>query len=495
MSEASLESIESLIEKSESNLAQIEVTLPLILEMRQSVIAAIDKQQDATLLSDLLLVVLDVILAENEVIYDLSASLDALLKSENKCTKRYYMQHINFCFCEACQVFVGEKGDEYGLLTKLESLTKRLNQVGCQYIVNHIIDDLQQFKNNYCNRDLRNIARHYDSPIKMYEKRCELNNADFFAKGVSHLMAIRMEISVLSSYLITLFAPLKKSPQLSLSSRQDVHLNVLINDTIFKTIKGRWIDEEVQKALDEGQASLDTCYKLYNYFLSVEKLLKERNYPVTEDLDRMKSIIWLRMETLFLRYDVACSVWGYINAASDMERSQNLRLIHISKQAALTHIYGYTEKRRDKSLWTAIKDIDASIGGDLDTDSIENMLKQLTLNLNEDCENSRMFAHYRYKQEFYIPARLKAFSTMKHHEELTDAMELLKVCKSLEDYTTRLLLELHKKQMQTNKKIYEDWKTKIERIEAKVGNIKDVKKGLEHIYNLIDSIYNSSAIS
>ena len=106
MSEASLESIESLIEKSESNLAQIEVTLPLILEMRQSVIAAIDKQQDATLLSDLLLVVLDVILAENEVIYDLSASLDALLKSENKCTKRYYMQHLNFCFCEACQVFV-----------------------------------------------------------------------------------------------------------------------------------------------------------------------------------------------------------------------------------------------------------------------------------------------------------------------------------------------------------------------------------------------------
>lgn len=168
MADASPQTIERLIANSEKGLKDIELSLPLILETRQAVLDAIEKQEESNVVLDLMLAVFDTLLAENEVIYDLSASFDALLKAKDDYTKRFYMQSLNLCFVEACQLFAGEDGNENGLLTRLEGLTKQLNQAGCQLIASHIIDDIQAFRNDFCDRDLRNTTRHYDTPIKMY---------------------------------------------------------------------------------------------------------------------------------------------------------------------------------------------------------------------------------------------------------------------------------------------------------------------------------------
>lgn len=185
MADASPDSILHLIENSEKGLAQIEMSLPAILEARQTVLEAIEKLENRNVVLELILAVLDSLLAENEVIYDISALSNALLRATDDYTKRYYMQMLNLCFCEACQLFVGEKSDKNGLLSRMENLTGELNQAGCQFIVKHIVDDIKAFKEEYTDRELRNITRHYDDPIKMYERQRELTDIDYFAKGVS----------------------------------------------------------------------------------------------------------------------------------------------------------------------------------------------------------------------------------------------------------------------------------------------------------------------
>lgn len=182
MADASPDSILRLIENSEKGLAQIEMSLPSILEARKAVLEAIEKQDDRNVVLELTLVILDSLLAENEVIYDISASLNALLRATDDYTKRYYMQMLNLCFCEACQLFVGEKSDKNVLLSKLENLTGELNQAGCQFIAKHIVEDIKAFKQDYADKELRNITRHYDDPIKMYEKQRGLTNIDFFCQ-------------------------------------------------------------------------------------------------------------------------------------------------------------------------------------------------------------------------------------------------------------------------------------------------------------------------
>lgn len=470
MADASPESIQHLIDNSEKGLAQIELSLPLLLEMRQVVLDAIEKQEGGNVILDLMLAVFDTLLAENEVIYDLSASLDALLKANNDYTKRYFMQSLNLCFVEACQLFAGDEGDEKGLLTRLEKLTKQLNQTGCQLIARHIIDDIQVFKKDYCDIELRNITRHYDDPIKMYEKQQELSDIDFFAKGASQLMAIRMEVSVLSSFLLGLLAPVNKEQQ-SVVSKKTFRFDIkgLINNAVFNAFKQRNIEGEIQRTLAKGQSTLDECYKQYNQCQAAIRFLEEKNC-MTDDFKKMESLLKLRMETLFLQYDVACSVWGFLNASSDKERSQNLRLIHITKQAALTHIYGYNENVREKSLWTEIKVIEETRSENLNASFVEKLLEELTGNLTEDKECSQIFAHYRYKQNFYIPARLEAFNRMEHHKELMDAMKLLQVCKSLVGYTTGLLFCMDEKQKQERKRRRDEWMGKLDELVARSGN-------------------------
>lgn len=495
MADASPETIERLIGNSEKGLKDIEMSLPLILETRQAVLDAIEKQKESNVVLELMLVVFDTLLAENEVIYDLSASLDALLKAKNDYTKRYYMQSLNLCFVEACSLFAGDENDENSLLTRLEKLTKQLNQAGCQFIASHIIDDIQAFRKDYCDRELRNITRHYDDPIKMYEKQQGLNNIDFFAKGASQLMAIRMEVTVLSSFLLRLFAPVNKQEQ-NVASKKTCGFDIkgIINDAIFKAFKKNNLEEKIQRMLDKGQSTIDDCYRLYNQCQAAIRFLEEKNCR-TDDFKKMESILKLRMEALFLQYDVACSVWGFLNASTDKERSQNLRLVHITKQAALTHIYGYNENLREKSLWTEIKIIEETRNEKLNTSFVEKLLEDLTGNLTEDKEYSQMFAHYRYKEDFYIPARLETFGNMEHHKELMDATKLLQVCKTLVGYTTGLLFCMDEKQKQERKIRHDEWMGKLDELVARYGNDERMRESLNSMQGLINQIYGDAKVN
>lgn len=492
MADASSESIQRLIENSEKGLSQIEMSLPLILKTRKAIEEAIRNQNDRNVVLDLMLAVFDTLLAENEVIYDLSASLDALLRATNDYTKRYYMQSLNLCFWESFQLLAGEDGDEDGLLVRLEKLTKEVNQAGCQFLIGHIIDDIRAFRKEFADKDLRNITRHYDEPIKMYEKQQSLTDIDFFARGASQLMAIRMEVSVVTAYLLNLLATNRETTQNTQktpSSKKCFDLKGVFNDAIFKALKEKNLKTVVQQALDEGQKRLEECYSLYMNCGKANEFLIERGCQTPDGFKKMEALLKFRMETLFMKSDLACSVWGYMNAASDKERSQNLRQIYITKQAALTHLYGYNENAREKSLWAKIVAMEEANSEKLDTEGVEKSLIELTSNLAGDRVNSNMYAHYRYKKDIYIPARLDAFGKMVHYKELTDTLKLLNVCKSLENYTVGLLYcidETHKKE---SKKQYDEWMGIINNLVAKTGNDERAKEMLRPFRELIEMAY------
>lgn len=486
--DASPEKIRSLIENLEKELSQIEKSLPLAMEMRQAIEDDIKKQDGNNVVLDLLLVVFDTILAEDEVIYDLSASLNALLKANNDYTKRYYMQCMNLCFCESCQAFVGQKDDKNGLLQRLKNQCGQLNLVGYQFLINHIIEDIKTFKNEYANIRLRNITRHYDHPIKMYEEVQKLNSIDFFGKGASQLMAIRMEISVISSSLLTLFAPKISDLPQNVSPKKDGVIQ-MVNEVFMEKFLNKDFGGELQMVLIHGKKVLDGCYHLFNSCQKAKEFLKGSGADVPNLFEKMESLLFLRMEALFLRYDVACSVWGYINASSDMERSQNLRLIHITKQAALTHIYGYTEDIREKSLLAKIKSFEEVDSEKLDTDGVDEKLKELTMDLSMDSQKSRMYTHYLFKVKFYIPDRLDAFGKMLHAKELEDSLKLLHVCKTLDDYTFDLLGCLNDRQKQERKKLYDEWMDKIDQIAAHMSNDNKIKDAIKPMRDLIELAY------
>lgn len=495
MADASPESIQRLIENSEKGLSQIEASLPYILERRQAVEDAIKKQGGGNEVLDLQLIVLDLLLAENEVIYDISASLDALLRASDDYTRRFYMQSLNLCFWESCQLFVGAReDDQYGLLSRIELLTKQMNQAGCQLLIRHIIDDIQAFRSDYANKGLRDITRHYDDPITMYEKLKVLDDIDIFARGASQLIAIRMEVSLIRSFLWNLLAPFKiEEHQKDVVKKKNYDFKGIINEAVFKAFKEKNVKKEIQKVLAQGNSSLDECYRLRQTFRMAVSFLNEKGYDIPDGFEKMEAIILLRMETLYLKYDIACSIWGYLNASSEKERSQNLRMIHITKQAALTHLYGYNDKTRENSLWAKIKAIEEAGSIILKTEEVEKSLMDLVANLNGDKENSRMFTHYRFNQVFYIPARLDAFGKMVHYKELCDSVRLLNVCKMLEGYTMNLLYCIDRKQKQETKRKHDEWMGRLDDMATKLGNNEKAMESIESLREMVEVAYGNKA--
>lgn len=50
---------------------------------------------------------------------------------------------------------------------------------------------------------------------------------------------------------------------------------------------------------------MDDCYRQSNGCRKATKLLEDRGVNVPDVFEKMESLIFLRMEALFLRYDVA----------------------------------------------------------------------------------------------------------------------------------------------------------------------------------------------
>jgi len=71
-----------------------------------------------------------------------------------------------------------------------------------------------------------------------------------------------------------------------------------------------------------------------------------------------------------------------------------------------------------------------------------------------------MFAHYRYKQEFYIPVQIEAFDKMSHHTEQMDTLKLLNTCKAWGRYTVGFLGYIYEKNKGGDKRQHDAWMRK-----------------------------------
>lgn len=151
MADASKESIVRLVVNVDSNLSFIESLLP---DIRKSIylIDSIKKRKNSSsLLLESLAVCEDVLLGSYVVIYDIMASLKRMIKTDNVYIKRYQMSSLNLCFFEGCSLLVDSGGGQSGILNRLESSAKSLNLVGEQFLIRHVIDDIDFFSTKYYN--------------------------------------------------------------------------------------------------------------------------------------------------------------------------------------------------------------------------------------------------------------------------------------------------------------------------------------------------------
>lgn len=185
----------------------------------------------------------------------------------------------------------------------------------------------------------------------------------------------------------------------------------------------------------------------------------------------------------FMRYDLICSLNSYLNASSNVERSISFMRAYRIETSALTHLYGYNEECRKRSIWSKIKLVPEFKAIPL-SDEIENNLKVLTSHFDSTKRN--LFIHYREDAKRNISQRWQCANEMDHPKELIQMLRLLTLCKNINQYLVSLISLMNSTEKRKNDEILDP----IRRIK-KIAH----KNNLPDIVEISDKLLSMFSIS
>lgn len=215
----------------------------------------------------------------------------------------------------------------------------------------------------------------------MYKKLITINDEDVYVKRIGDQFLIHEMIFKYVSPFIQLISQTLSRGVDSVKKRTLRSLNIqkLINVKIAESLNhkeklGVAIEEQVADAwniIESQKRMFERCEKAI-LFLESKQLDSTR-------LIEIKSLVEIQLVVSFMRYDLACSMSTYLTASSNAERSIAIMRAYIIETSALSHLFGYNEKHKEKSIWNKIKAIPEfkSISS---SNEIENDLKFLTSN-------------------------------------------------------------------------------------------------------------------
>ena len=114
------------------------------------------------------------------------------------------------------------------------------------------------------------------------------------------------------------------------------------------------LQEALNTILDDA-SKVDDVARMRKGIVGIKTFAKEKMpneyFPEADEMDDMANVHLLLQIMLV---DIASIVNGYLNSGSGPEYALNLRRLTITRVSTLSHLYGYGEYERNKSLWGKI---------------------------------------------------------------------------------------------------------------------------------------------
>lgn len=430
------------------------------------------------LLTNYLQLLFDLLSGSILCIYEVCCDFKSLISTNNVYTKRYHIQMINLSQYEWC-VFLRGK-DKNGLLFNIIKLLNEQHYSSLE--LEQILKDVGLLGKK-CNVELRTMTAHYDEPNIMYKKMTTINDEDFYAQRVGEQLLIHdMILNYVSPVLQTISKTLCIGETVDIKTNRFESFNYrnIINIKIAETFnhKGK-LDTIIAEQISDAWDNIESQKKRVDICEKVIVFLKSKQLDYTR-LEEMKSVLEMHWTVSFMRYDLICSMGSYLNANSNLERSINFMRVYRIATGALTHLYGYNEEYREKSIWSKIKLIPEFRVIPLSIE-IENNLKILTLHF--DSYKRNLFIHYRENVKLNITERWQYANEMNHPKELMQILQLVTLCKNIDQYLISLISLMDSTEKQKNNKIL-DSLSRIKELAYK-NNIADVVEMSDKLLSIV----------
>lgn len=187
----------------------------------------------------------------------------------------------------------------------------------------------------------------------------------------------------------------------------------------------------------------------------------------------------------FIRCDLICVMKAYLNSKSGLERSLQLRKIYLTEVSALTHLYGYNQVKKTKSLWQKLIDIDTN-HHEIESATIQEDFKELTLHLDSTRRN--LYIHFREDKDLNILKRYETYKRLDQIVEINKSLKLIHLCKKIENYTKLILKKIEKKEHLKYQKQEDHFHKTFEDMRQLINNIKSSEDMKLQSVNMIDEM-------
>lgn len=447
---ANKDTLNSLTQNCKDTMTELEEIFPAMMELRAHLTAM---EADAIVKPGSILAFFskteDFFVGSHFILHELMSSLRLLLDTTIVYEKGYHIQNINLSLCEAYNYFVGSIDN--GVWSLLKSMILALGNPILHSYVAITDSELTKLRTEYCDEQMRNSTAHYDEPIKRYNWVRSIPEEDKYCKAVSQFMLIHLRISQISMIIFAIICQIvSKSTVPSVKQKMPAFdVKAFVEDNIVERFSS---DERLVnlsgKSLTKISNNIDSLY--YDH-LKYEKL---KEYTVTQNMqfpssaEILHQLILLRMMVGFIRCDLTCAMRAYMSSKSGVERSLHLRKIYLTEVSGLTYLYGYNKKKNTKSLWKQLMIIDVDCSEN-ESASLQENFEELTSYLDNVRRN--LHTHFREDEKLNILKRYEAYKELDQITEINKALNLLHLCKKIENYTMSTLERIRKKEQQKSK--------------------------------------------
>ena len=378
------------------------------------------------------------------ILIDLETAFRALISANSAVEKRLQLKNLRADMHESYKLLYGfgnvqrhtawykigadlsvlQSGDADDIYTILRSvydaITVAIEQIGI------------------ADKENRDLTYHYDDDLlKVYQNILEANDEEDSSRQLISVFDLLKAILLFCNQ-VELVEKLKGH---SLPDAADNGVSLLFVQKLLaeKLSENGKLQDALGHILTEA-SRVDQAASMRKGIVRIKEFAKDKlpkgDFPEADDMDNMANLQLLLQIALV---DMASIVSAYLKSGSDPEYALNLRRLTITRVSTLSHLYGYNDFVKSKSLWSTICAMIPETDRELNERSVS-IRDALDALINPNDKDVRtLYAHLMDKKDNNIPKIIAQIEEVNPVAELKKAEGLIVITSKIQVFLKDLM--------------------------------------------------------
>lgn len=391
------------------------------------------------------------------ILVDLGVSYVACCKAKVPFACRYHIKNLYASMQEAYKLLLGYgKSQQYTIWTKIgEAINKKpvsdwKEQPQLKVRIQAISDKLKGLAGDEVDKTHRELTYHYDADMRqVYLYTVETTSLEEVGNKYIAYLELFTEITRLCDDVEEC---LRKKGIATTVEIESTSIDNGLHLSLIQYLSKNKILPVVLEGILKDVKPID------DYALHLEKFNKlnelTKNQIELPEIDNVFVLLNMYLTVMFMRADMAAITQSFLFSKTNGEAMFNMRRYVITITAAFNHLYGYSEDKRPKSMWSSVLGMIPEDAEGLKEKAIRinGLLQKVVLRKDMDVRTCYAHLYDNTTRKTNIPSIVELLKNQNPIMELQKAKLMLNITKLVMDFMKDVMEELSKRAHDANEK-------------------------------------------